>query len=53
MNYRQQLFIRGAKSFSPYNKRSLVSGRGACCGSGVKSNLDNQLLSLVSGVARM
>lgn len=53
MNYRQQLFVRGAKSFSPYNKRSLVLGRGTCCGSGVKSNLDNQLLSLVSGVARM
>ena len=52
MNYRQQLFMRGAKSFRPYNKRSLVSGRGTC-GSGVKSNLDNQLLSLVSGVARM
>ena len=35
MNYRQQLFIRGARSFRPYNKRSLVLGKGTC-GSGVK-----------------
>ena len=53
MNYRQQLFMRGARSFRPYNKRSLVSGKGACCGSGVKSNLDNHLLSLVSGVSNL
>ena len=50
--YRNFLFRYGAQSFLPYKRGSPIHGRG-CCGSGLNSNLDNHLLSLVSGVSRM
>ena len=53
--YKQFLFRNGAKSFLPYKKGTY--GRGTCgrgtCGSGINSNLDDHLLSLVSGISRM
>ncbi len=51
MNYKQRLFSYGPRAFKPYKKEAIF-GKGTC-GRGVKSNLDNHLLSLVSGVARM
>ena len=48
--YKQFLFRNGAKSFLPYKRGTY--GRGTC-GSGINSNLDDKLLSLVSGISRM
>lgn len=51
--YRDILFRHGAKSFKPYRTSIIkIQGKGKC-GSGVKSNLDDHLLSLVGGVSRM
>ena len=52
MNYKQRLFSYGPRAFKPY-KREAIFGKGNCCGRGVKSNLDNHLLSLVSGVSNL
>ena len=51
MNYKQRLFSYGPRAFKPY-KREAIFGKGTC-GRGVKSNLDNHLLSLVSGVSNL
>ena len=51
MNYKQRLFSYGPRAFKPYKKEAIF-GKG-CCGRGVKSNLDNHLLSLVSGVSNL
>ena len=51
--YRNFLFRYGVQSFLPYKRGSPVHGRGYKCGSGIHSNSDNHLLSLVRGVARM
>ena len=51
MNYKQRLFSYGPRAFKPY-KREAIFGKGTC-GRGVKSNLDNHLLSLVGGVSNL
>ena len=54
--YKKSLFSHGVKSFIPYFKGKKATqsyGGNGRCGSGVKSNIDDQLLSLVRGVSRL
>ena len=52
--YKKSLFTHGIKSFQPYKKYSQsYGGTGGCCGMGMTSRLDDQLLSLVRGASRI
>jgi hypothetical protein len=54
--YKKNLFLAGNKSFLKTRGRIIPyahSGFGYCSGSGKSSNMDNYLLSLISGVGRM